>query len=252
MSSSYDRCIKGSDDRYIISFAEETSPTGLGFMMGSDSHPTIPIPGLYYFPGPVLDSATYNLAMRTYSGSTASSKAVEWETVGKGATSRKVVHYGYKYNYATKKTNEPAAAMPSMIRNMRSIVKANIAEFTPPGLGGEFPLNQCIVNAYEPGQGINAHTDHFDYDDFVCCFTLGSGATMVFTNSAGKTVELWANPNSLYVMSGDARYKWTHALPQRKSDVVGGTNEVGRPSDGTRVPRGKRISITFRSLKPKN
>lgn len=43
---------------------------------------------------------------------------------------------------------------------------------------------------------------------------------------------------SLLVLTGSARYEWSHTIPARKSDVI----------DGRRVGRKRRISLTFRRV----
>ena len=91
-----------------------------------------------------------------------------------------------------------------------------------------------------PSQGINRHTDHNAYGAIIGCFTLGSGATMIFRDGQDKQ-ELYVEPDSLYIMTGDARYKWTHEMPARKSDMV----------DGTKHIRGRRVSVTFRHVSEK-
>jgi alkylated DNA repair dioxygenase AlkB len=75
------------------------------------------------------------------------------------------------------------------------------------------------------------------YGPVVAAFTLGSGAEMVFRRG-GEVESLYVEPGSLYIMSGDARSKWTHEMPGRKSDMV----------DGKKIPRGRRISVTFRNV----
>ncbi|MDA2812310.1 alpha-ketoglutarate-dependent dioxygenase AlkB [Nocardiopsis sp. RSe5-2] len=45
-------------------------------------------------------------------------------------------------------------------------------------------------------------------------------------------------PGGLLVMTGPARYTWRHAIAARKSD----------PGPAGRVPRGRRVSVTFRTL----
>jgi len=49
---------------------------------------------------------------------------------------------------------------------------------------------------------------------------------------------LYVKPNSLYIMSGDARYVWTHELSPKKYDM----------SDGNKINRVRRISVTFRNV----
>lgn len=47
-------------------------------------------------------------------------------------------------------------------------------------------------------------------------------------------------PRSLLLLTGAARYEWTHGIPARRSDIV----------DGLRRPRAGRVSLTFRSVTP--
>ena len=44
---------------------------------------------------------------------------------------------------------------------------------------------------------------------------------------------------SLLVMAGELRYDWTHSISK---------GAVDETEDGTAVPRGRRISLTFRSV----
>jgi alkylated DNA repair dioxygenase AlkB len=60
---------------------------------------------------------------------------------------------------------------------------------------------------------------------------------MQFVNGQEKH-DLYLEPRSLITLSGLARYQWTHAIPARKSDVV----------DGFKIERGRRISLTFRTV----
>jgi hypothetical protein len=58
---------------------------------------------------------------------------------------------------------------------------------------------------------------------------------------------LFLPERSLIVLSGDARYNWTHGIEKRTADVV--VDLESRP--GYRVvERGVRLSITFRWLLP--
>jgi alkylated DNA repair dioxygenase AlkB len=50
--------------------------------------------------------------------------------------------------------------------------------------------------------------------------------------------ELLLQPRSLLVLRGPARYNWRHGIPRRHSDII----------DGRRVPRGRRVSMTFRTV----
>ncbi|MCB9983623.1 MAG: alpha-ketoglutarate-dependent dioxygenase AlkB [Rhodospirillales bacterium] len=139
---------------------------------------------------------------------------------------RRVQHYGYKYDYKARTVTDDAylGPLPDWI--------------TPVAQKLPFKPDQAIVNEYLPGQGISAHVDCVPcFDDMIASLSLGSGAVMQFTKDNEKQ-ELYLKPRSLIVLSGEARYKWTHAIPARKSDVV----------DGFKIKRNRRISLTFRNV----
>lgn len=139
---------------------------------------------------------------------------------------RRVQHYGYKYDYKARAVTDDAylGALPEWIAPV-----AQKLTFKP---------DQAIVNEYLPGQGISAHVDCVPcFSDAIASLSLGSGAVMQFTNGNEKQ-ELYLKPRSLIILSGEARYKWTHAIPARKSDVV----------DGFKIERNRRVSLTFRNV----
>src|SRR3954452_6889602 len=100
--------------------------------------------------------------------------------------------------------------------------------------------DQLIVNEYEPGQGISAHVDCIPcFGPVVCSLTLGSPCVMELSAVEDDGAEsLLLERGSLLVLAGEARYKWRHAIPGRKTDKVG----------GRAVPRGRRVSLTFRTV----
>ncbi len=92
-------------------------------------------------------------------------------------------------------------------------------------------LVQCLLNRYETGSGIDPHTDKGVWEAVVGV-SLGSACIMDFAdqeNPAGEPVAVELPPRSIYLLSGDARYRFTHAL---------------RPAPATRW------SVTFRSFAP--
>ena len=164
-----------------------------------------------------------------------------WNPITNSDRSRRVQHYGYKYNYMTGEKFEP---IPNFLKSCKKKLKKICKEI---GIyDGDQPFNSCIINEYLPGQGIAAHTDHYKFGSIIGCFTVGSTASMVFTpRGSGKdrhVVTIRPEPGSLYIMSGEARKKWKHGMPARKGDKV----------DGKRIERGRRISITFRHSLPKS
>jgi alkylated DNA repair dioxygenase AlkB len=55
----------------------------------------------------------------------------------------------------------------------------------------------------------------------------------------GRQASLLLEPRSLLILSDEARYQWQHGIARRKND---------RWRD-VRVPRGRRLSVTFRLRK---
>lgn len=158
-----------------------------------------------------------------------------WKPITKSTTSRKVQHYGFSYDYASGKVGTVCEDIPPCLMGLRQM----LVDFcTGAGLAdAHYDPNQCIVNDYQPGQGISKHIDAAGYGPVIGCFTLGSGGVMTFRHQ-GDVEDLYVQADSLYVMTGDARYQWTHEMPSRKSDKV----------NGERIKRGRRVSVTFRSV----
>jgi alkylated DNA repair dioxygenase AlkB len=102
--------------------------------------------------------------------------------------------------------------------------------------------DQVIVNEYLPGQGIGAHVDCVPcFGPAVAAVSLGSACVMDFTSpDRSSAVPVCLQPGSLCVMTGPARYEWRHAIAARKSD----------PAPGGRILRGRRVSVTFRTVLP--
>lgn len=153
--------------------------------------------------------------------------ASDWFPVSQSESARRVRHYGYRYNYRSGVASEPAAPIPPLYRQLIDLIPHDL-NFTP---------EQLIINEYQPGQGIARHIDSRAYGPVIACFTFGGGAEMEF-RYAGAVVRIYTEPDSLYVMTGDARSKWSHEMRKRKFDTV----------DGVKTPRTTRWSVTFRSL----
>lgn len=158
-------------------------------------------------------------------------KEPQWFSISKSDNSRKVLHYGYMYNYKNYGKLEKAPIFPELVQ----LIKNKIIE--KQSLSNEYYLDQCIVNKYNPGQGIASHIDSSIFKNFICCVTLGSGAIIDFTKES-ETKSLYVEPRSLYIMSDEARYQWVHGMKSRKSDTV----------DGKKIKRGTRYSLTYRTI----
>lgn len=183
------------------------------------------IPGLYYLDKIPIDTTNTPNDLDT----------CQWIPLSDSANSRLVQHYGYKYNYATNQINEKCNPIPPFLNQYKELLHNICLQLKI--IDSTYEFNQCIVNNYLQGQGISPHIDVKKYGGVIGCFTLGSGATMVFEHKNEKK-EVYVKPNSLYIMSGDARMIWKHSMISRKSDTV----------DDIKIKRGRRISITFRNV----
>jgi len=151
-----------------------------------------------------------------------------------GKNPRMVKHYGYVYDYTTGNTLEKTDEYPKLISDLRDTIYHVLDDDDEENL-----FDQCIINKYLPGQGINAHIDKLTYGDKVASFTFNSGVEMEFQYQKTKSFKLYVKPDSLYIMTDESRFDWTHQIRPRKSDVVNGQVK----------PRKTRFSITFRSVK---
>eukprot|EP00928_Gymnodinium_smaydae_P017200 TRINITY_DN16574_c0_g1_i1.p1 TRINITY_DN16574_c0_g1~~TRINITY_DN16574_c0_g1_i1.p1 ORF type:complete len:399 (+),score=78.86 TRINITY_DN16574_c0_g1_i1:68-1198(+) len=184
-----------------------------------------------------------------------------WDT----SIKRRVQHYGRAFDYARLALAEPDAAaggvepFPAFLR----AVARRVGEC--PAVPQ--PVDQLTVNEYEPGIGIASHCDaHSAFEGCIVAITLGSGIVMDFRRphmsaegggkvSVGRhhrgapppardgTVlekSVWLPANSMLVLRGEARYAWQHGIAWRKTDCL---------EDGRVVPRGRRVSMTFRAAR---
>lgn len=185
--------------------------------------------GLYYFKN-VLNEETYTKLLEWFE----KNKDQESFKVSPNSwNSRRVIHYGYKYNYNNKDINEKVNEMPEIIQNVREHIQKYMGKCNPS------MFNQCIINIYEPGQGIGSHVDDNRYGAVIVCFTMKNGREMEF-NRGNEKYTLYTEPNSVYIMSKFSRYQWKHQMRHRKSDTV----------KGEKINRKECFSITFRILNP--
>jgi alkylated DNA repair dioxygenase AlkB len=143
----------------------------------------------------------------------------EWNST----ISRRVQHYGYEYGYFPPYEVKLTKPIPEIFMKYIRIINPE--------------FNQVIVNEYEPGQGIGKHTDHkTHFGDMIVSISLLSATTITFSDRK-YTEDIYVQPRTQVIMEGDARWKFTHQIPARKSDKIGEET----------IPRGKRISVTFRT-----
>lgn len=145
---------------------------------------------------------------------------------------RRVQHYGYRYDYTKREVGQDSylGPLPRWAKRLADRLYGD-------GLVA-IEFNQLIVNEYLPGQGISAHVDCVPcFAGTVVSVSLGSQCVMVMSDKDAK-VDLLLQPGSLLIMQGDARYRWRHGIPARKSDLC----------NGERISRGRRVSLTYREV----
>jgi len=182
---------------------------------------TLP-PGAIYLPLFVSQKEERELAVSLDRG--------EWSSELK----RRVQHFGYRYDYRARMVT--GAAYLGKLPEWLGSLCERLAELNDPG---DAP-DQVIANEYLPGQGISAHVDCVPcFSERIASLSLLSGCEMIFRNLKGReNISVALEPRSLLVMSGAARYEWTHEIPARKTDMVAGEKRL----------RERRISLTFRRV----
>jgi alkylated DNA repair protein alkB family protein 8 len=144
---------------------------------------------------------------------------------------RRLQYYGYR-NELEKPYPLIAfpVPMPPLIQKLsEQIVDRGIVVVQP---------DQVIINEYLPGQGIRPHKDRNYFENQICGINLGSGCIMRFLKGT-EVVDIEVPRRSLYVMQDEVRYKWKHAIPPRKKDMI----------EGKLQHRERRWSITYRKVK---
>jgi alkylated DNA repair dioxygenase AlkB len=143
---------------------------------------------------------------------------------------RRVQVYGYTYNH-TRGGIYRIGDLPHWVTSLAEDLVRDRLMTSPP--------DQLIVNEYPSGTGIQPHVDHAAFDDTIVSISLGSGCVIELGRPlAPPTESVFLEPRSALVLSGDARHHWTHGIPARDSDLW----------DGVERPRGRRLSLTFRTM----
>ncbi|KAI0034354.1 hypothetical protein K488DRAFT_38030, partial [Vararia minispora EC-137] len=182
-----------------------------------------PISGLFFDPSlllqPTLASVTEALCLSTFFAESSSNQAMLFSCPSPAASSL-------------------PPFLQTLLDTVADVLRPAVSARTHALLFQAQPgcARQAIVNLYHPGEGIAPHVDlPARYGDGVIGVSLGAGCAMRF---------LWLPPlppRSLVVLTGEARYEWTHGIVARETDIV---QDVGE------VMRGTRVSVTFRWLLP--
>ncbi|MBA5775680.1 alpha-ketoglutarate-dependent dioxygenase AlkB [Stappia sp. F7233] len=152
----------------------------------------------------------------------------------RGDLKRRVQHYGYRYDYKARRVTHDSylGPLPNWLNFLTDRLRVE-------GVFSAVP-DQVIVNEYLPGQGIAAHVDCEPcFGNTIASLSLGSASMMEFSSvHSGEATSCYLQPRSLLILRDEARFDWKHGIPARKSDLVGGERYV----------RGRRVSLTFRTI----
>ena len=158
-----------------------------------------------------------------------------------GKLNRRVIHYGYVFDYTTNdvlREREGLGQCPGLPQTgpVGKVVHMVLSMYPS--------MNQITVNEYDPGQGIGKHVDNVKaFGDNIVSVSFGGGVVMEFRElgedgeETGRKENVYLGGGSLVSMTSSSRYKWTHSISSRKTDLV----------EGSIVARRKRISLTFRT-----
>lgn len=135
-------------------------------------------------------------------------------------------------------------SLPTHVRDLDDLLASSLASLLPPEvsrLAFSQPLaRQAILNLYPPGTGIAPHIDLPNrYADGIVGVSLIGGCVMTFRRG-DEQHDVYLPPRSVYVLSGEARWDWTHGIAYRYQDIVSDHDRV------VTLPRALRVSVTFR------
>ncbi len=148
--------------------------------------------------------------------------------------SRRVQHYGWRYDYSERTITSDMRIGP-----LPEWLQALAQRLHEMGFFDR-PPEQVIVNEYEPGQGIAMHTDHSGFGPAVAMVSLGDEWQMDFSKSDGDAEarsHMMLERGSALILTGEARKKWRHGIAKRKTE--GPHRERNRK---------RRVSLTFRTV----
>ena len=124
---------------------------------------------------------------------------------------RGVIQYGHSYEYKIHATTPLDKEIPPLLKEIINCIPNRNKE----------RFNQCIVNRYLEGEGIEPHTDATCFGETIACFSFGAHSPIIFSNpETDEKFEILCEDNSLYLMEKEARYKWKHQMPNLKPIIL--------------------------------
>lgn len=147
---------------------------------------------------------------------------------------RRVQHYGWLYDYKARSITSDmhVGPLPEWLAKLAKRL------YDETGLFERIP-EQVIVNEYEPGQGIAAHTDHPGFGPAVCMVSLLDDWEMDFSENWKDKSPALLPRGSCTFLTSEARHVWQHGIAPRKSEQA----------PWGRRDRNRRLSLTFRTVR---
>lgn len=133
---------------------------------------------------------------------------VKFEPITNSTNSRRVAHFGYYYSYDRSGLKE-APAIPDALSSI--VDGCRINKLLGKNIIAE-DFEQLIINEYKSSQQIAYHIDHVkQFGPVIACITIGQAVPISFKlGDTIKSVDI--EEGSMYIMTGDSRYKWRHSL----------------------------------------
>ena len=241
-----------------------------------------PIPGLFFDPSLLLPADLADSVLRSCMTSFFDGQGTAGAGVNQVMLFGRAGHDSGSSSAFPLFLNELLAATSELLAQHPTLPRETHAMLFPPALhahehengdedrDGPVPrARQAIINLYRPGEGISPHVDLLRrFGDGIVGVSLGDrGVAMRFARAEAEArdtgnastadvgedgddgYEVWLPSRSVLVLTGEARYKWTHGIAPRLGDKV----EVVAAGEGDGwmwQERGVRVSVTFRWLLP--
>jgi len=206
-----------------------------------------PIPGLFFEPSILIPS---DLALDL------TNHARRYFSTGSGSVNQVML-----FGRASDKGSGLPPFLEALIPTLSDLLNPHLPAHThallfPTSAYPSAPASrQAILNHYTPGEGITPHVDLLTrFADGILGVSLGGGTVMTFRHVSADTrsgeakreerFDLYLPERSVLVLTGDARYKWSHGIEGRLEDCL----EEGE--ENTWLKREERVSITLRWLLP--
>ncbi|EJD01694.1 uncharacterized protein FOMMEDRAFT_90383 [Fomitiporia mediterranea MF3/22] len=191
-----------------------------------------PIPGLYLDPTVLIPSDIANRLWTACMGMYFKDGTVNQIMLFERARSAKL-------------EGEPINRLPPILLELLDTLEKLLKDVVPPDVHALlFPstdesgqARQVILNHYRPGEGITPHVDLLK--------RYGDGIIEPF-EIPPESHAVYLPERSVIVLTEEARYTWTHGISKRVEDEVESLDGCLSES----LPRGERLSITYRWLLP--